>query len=104
MQCGAADADATCAGTIGVMTVRWRLTHATALLGGRLALTFEDGLSGEVTLGSDVLTGALARLRDEAYFARVEVVDGVPTWPGGEDLAPDALHDDVRALLEREAS
>lgn len=86
--------DAGC--TIVNMTVRWHLTSAIALPGGRLVLAFADGLEGEVTLSSDELTGALAKLRDDVYFAQVQVVDGVPSWPEGEDLAPDALYDDVK--------
>jgi hypothetical protein len=35
-------------------------------------------------------------LKDEAYFARVFVDNGAPTWPNGYDLAPDALYEEMR--------
>jgi hypothetical protein len=32
-------------------------------------------------------------LRDPAYFAQVQLDElGVPVWPNGVDIAPDALH------------
>jgi len=34
----------------------------------------------------------LEPLRDTAYFARVFVDCGAPTWPNGYDLAPNALY------------
>jgi hypothetical protein len=30
-------------------------------------------------------------------FAEVRVTDGVVTWPGDLDLAPDAMYDEIRA-------
>lgn len=78
------------------MTVRWHIMRATALPGHRLALLFADGLAGELALSASDFTGALVRLADDQYFAQVKVVDGVPIWPDGEDLAPDALYEDVR--------
>jgi hypothetical protein len=35
-------------------------------------------------------------LRDPSRFAEVRVQDGVVTWPGGLDLAPDAMYDEIR--------
>jgi hypothetical protein len=37
-------------------------------------------------------------LRDPAYFARVFLDMGVPTWPNGFDLAPNALHSEMKDL------
>ncbi len=75
---------------------RWTITEATALPDGKLVLSFADGLRGVVTLTHDELTGALIRLRDPNYFVQMRLIDGVPTWPGGEDLAPDGLYEDIR--------
>jgi hypothetical protein len=74
----------------------WSIVQGDALPTLELRLAFEDGLRGSVRLKPAELTGVLARLRDPAYFSRMRIVDGVPTWPGGEELAPDALHEDVR--------
>jgi len=75
---------------------RWTVTEATALPEGQLVLQFADGLRGTVTLAQRELTGTLAGLRDPDYFVRMRLIDGVPTWPQGEDLAPDGLYEDVR--------
>jgi hypothetical protein len=41
--------------------------------------------------------GVFAPLRDPAFFARAAAKDGVVTWPGELDLAPDAMYDAIRA-------
>ena len=41
--------------------------------------------------------GIFAVLRDPVVFAKPAVKDGVVTWPGELDLAPDALYDEIRA-------
>jgi hypothetical protein len=35
-------------------------------------------------------------LRDPAVFSRASVQLGAVEWPGGVDLAPDAMHDEIR--------
>ena len=74
------------------------ITQARAVRHGVLALTFADGLQGEV--------GVLERMRGPVFdqartpdgFARVQVdgETGTVTWPGGADLAPDTLYERVR--------
>jgi len=62
----------------------------------RVFLRFEDGVSGEVDLGSILeFTGILAPLLDDAEFAKVRVdVDlGTIVWPNGADVAPELLYD-----------
>jgi uncharacterized protein DUF2442 len=65
---------------------------------GVLALTFADGLEGEV----DVLERMRGPVFDSAHtpdgFAKVEIntETGTVTWPGGADLAPDTLYERVR--------
>jgi hypothetical protein len=36
-------------------------------------------------------------LRDRAYFARVFLEDGAPTWPNGFDAAPGWLRREIEA-------
>jgi hypothetical protein len=78
-------------------------------LGGhRLRIRFSDGSVGERDFTS-IVGGSgtmLEPLRDTAYFARVFVDFGAPTWPNGYDLAPGALHQEMRAegLLKQAAS
>ena len=46
----------------------------------------------------------VAPLRDPAYFARVFLEFGAPTWPNGFDLCPDWLHMEMEAAGELKAS
>ncbi|GIX16236.1 MAG: hypothetical protein KatS3mg119_0422 [Rhodothalassiaceae bacterium] len=76
----------------------WRVVSARPLPGHRLKLRFVDGVEGTVVFRDGFFRGVFAPLKDEGRFRRVRVVDGVVTWPGGLDIAPDAMHD---ALAER---
>jgi hypothetical protein len=68
-------------------------------LGGhRLALRFEDGVTGDLDLGSRIrLQGVFAPLQDVSEFAKVCVDPelGTITWPNGADLDPDVLYEAV---------
>jgi hypothetical protein len=57
-------------------------------------LKFEDGLEGELSLAYLVGQGVFGSWVDEAKFRRVfvDAESGTIAWPGGVDLAPDALH------------
>src|ERR1700704_6055977 len=69
-------------------------------LGGpRLRATFSDGRAGEYDFSSIVAeTGPMIEpLRDPAYFARVFLEDGAPTWPNGYDMCPDWLRREIEA-------
>jgi len=70
------------------------------LPGYRLAVRFVDGTSGIVDLSARVASlgaGVFAQLRDPDVFGRVYIEYGAVTWPGGIDLAPDAMHDEIEA-------
>jgi len=78
-----------------------RVTSADVCGSRSLALTFNDGTSGVADL-SDLLSGPVFEpLRDEAYFARMELdrICGTVVWPNGADIAPEAL----RQLVQKEA-
>ena len=69
-------------------------------LGGfKLELEFSDGTIGTQDFESILKRpGAMiAPLKRPAYFARVFLEDGVPTWPNGYDWDPIALHDEMKA-------
>ncbi|CAN5407355.1 hypothetical protein BH09PSE6_BH09PSE6_16200 [soil metagenome] len=76
----------------------WNVTHICALAEGRLHLEFKDGSVGVVKLPDDLFSGTFGQLARPSYFAKVKLRGGVPTWPDGEQLAPDALWEDVKAL------
>jgi hypothetical protein len=78
----------------------WRVEQVQALEGYRLKVRFMDGLEGEVHLAAMLASpdvGVFAPLRDPAFFAQVFVQYGAVTWPGELDLAPDAMHDRIKA-------
>ena len=64
-----------------------------------LAVTFNDGLSGIVDVSALVFgqdAGIFEALRDPAYFATAYLDCGAVTWSNGADLAPDAMHKEIR--------
>jgi hypothetical protein len=71
-----------------------KVTKIEPLGGHRLRIRFSDGSIGERDFADIVASGGpmLEPLRDAAYFARVFLDFGAPTWPNGYDLAPNALH------------
>jgi hypothetical protein len=69
-------------------------------LGGhRLRATFSDGMAGEYDFAAIVGEGGpmAEPLRDPAFFARVFLEDGAPTWPNGFDAAPGWLRREIEA-------
>lgn len=74
------------------------MDQVTVLPGFRLRVRFLDGLEGEVDCSALVQSeaaGVFAPLREEKLFAQAYVSLGVVTWPQGQDLAPDAMHDTI---------
>ena len=68
--------------------------------GHRLRATFSDGMAGEYDFSEIVGQGGpmVEPLRDPAYFVRVFLEDGAPTWPNGFDMCPDWLRKQVEAV------
>jgi hypothetical protein len=78
----------------------WRVERVQALDGYRLKVRFIDGLEGEVhmaTLVHSPNAGVFAALRNPSVFEQVFIQYGAVTWPGELDLAPDAMHERIRA-------
>lgn len=70
-----------------------------ALDGRRLSLRFSDGAEGEYdcTHLFEKDGPMIQALKDPAFFARVFIEMGAPTWPNGFDLDPVALYMRLRA-------
>ncbi len=68
----------------------------------RLAVEFSDDMRGERDFSfiNQESGPMLEPLKDPAYFRRVFVEDGVPTWPNGYDWDPIALHDEMEEAGE----
>ena len=67
--------------------------------GWRLHVRFEDGLQGWVEMEREVHSaeaGVFAERADRERFSAARVVFGAVTWPGDIDLAPDAMHAEIR--------
>ncbi len=85
-----------------------KITRLEKLGGFRLRVRFTDGSEGVHDFGALVQEPGpmLEPLCDEAYFARVFLEFGAPTWPNGFDIAPEWLHREMEAAdeLHREAA
>ncbi len=58
-----------------------------------------DGLEGIVDMAGLIHSSwvdVFAQLADPALFAQVFVEHGAVTWPGEIDLAPDAMHTEIK--------
>jgi hypothetical protein len=61
-----------------------------------LAVRFQDGLEGGVKFLPSFFRGVFTHLASIPEFQKVRVVDGVVTWPGELDLAPDAMYAEIK--------
>lgn len=62
-------------------------------------LRFRDGTTGEVDLGPELWGEVYEPLRDPAFFRQftVDPLFHALVWPNDIDIAPEFLHDAVRA-------
>jgi hypothetical protein len=77
----------------------WRVAQMEVLSGFRLRVRFNDGTEGTVELAGflhSASAGVFAALRDEGLFRQAQVRFGAVTWPGDLDLAPDAMHREIK--------
>lgn len=83
-----------------------KVTSIRHLGGYRVRAGFSDGMAGEFDFADEIGRGGLMvePLRDVAFFARVFLDDGAPTWPNGYDAAPGWLRREIEAagLLQRD--
>lgn len=63
----------------------------------RLWIRYEDGVEGEVDLSTLVGNGVFELWEDPAEFQKVFIDPDTHTvaWPGGIDLCPDSLYEDL---------
>ena len=74
----------------------WRIKSVTVLPGHRLAVTFQDGVSGVVDFSAvkeSKQAGIYAELADEKVFASVSLELGALAWPNGADFDPAWMHE-----------
>lgn len=81
-----------------VLSSPWRVYRAWLMSEYRIRLRFVDGTEGQIDMSRLVFKSAVfSALQDVAFFKRVSVCSGALTWPGGRDIAPDALYRNLRA-------
>ncbi len=82
-----------------VCAAPWRLTKIKPLENYKLEVEFIDGIHGFVEMKQLIMSqkaGVFAKLRDTSIFNKVYLEYGAVTWPGEIDLAPDAMHDEIK--------
>jgi hypothetical protein len=74
------------------------VTNVRVVRHGVIAITFADGLEGEVDLLDHLWGPVFERATTPEGFAQVyvDVEAGTIAWPGEVDLAPDTLYQRVR--------
>ncbi|MDR9838165.1 DUF2442 domain-containing protein [Herbaspirillum huttiense] len=76
--------------------MRWEVVELKQCGEYVLQVRFRDGVEGSVRFLPSFFRGVFGELQDPVQFSRVRLVDGVVTWPGELDLAPDAMHDEIK--------
>ncbi|MBA2728789.1 MAG: DUF2442 domain-containing protein [Parachlamydiaceae bacterium] len=77
----------------------WRLTSVIPLPNYVLEVKFVDGLHGFVEMKGLIMSdraGVFASLKNVALFKKVYLSYGAVTWPGELDLAPEAMHSEIK--------
>jgi hypothetical protein len=79
----------------------WSIIQFKILPSYRIEVSFADGTSGIADLAPRLSEGPLGDgfdpLCDEKMFSQAFLEHGALTWPGGIDLAPDAIYQRIRA-------
>jgi hypothetical protein len=79
----------------------WSIVHFTLLPDYKIEVSFADGTSGIADLAPRLSQGPLGDgfdlLCDENLFSLAFLKHGALAWPGGIDLAPDAMYQRIRA-------
>ncbi|WP_317203663.1 DUF2442 domain-containing protein [Janthinobacterium sp.] len=76
--------------------MEWDVTEVKVVGDFALAVRFRDGLEGGVRFLPSFFRGAFTHLAKLPEFQKVQVVDGVVSWPGELDLAPDAMYAEIK--------
>ena len=81
----------------------YRIVEAKALQSYRLWVRFEDGVEGQVDLSELAGKGVFRAWQEPGIFDQVYIDEetGTVAWPGGLDLAPDGLYQDIAGVAAR---
>jgi hypothetical protein len=76
--------------------MEWDVTDVRIIGDYCLWVRFKDGVDGMILCKPSFFRGVFSHLSDKKEFQRVAVVDGIVTWPGELDLAPDTMHEAIK--------
>jgi hypothetical protein len=78
----------------------WSIVRFKVLSNYKIDVTFADGTTGVGDFAPRLSQGPLGDgfdpLCDKTVFAKVYLEHGALTWPGGIDVAPDAMYQRIR--------
>jgi len=74
----------------------WKITQLNVLPNYRLEVIFRDGTTGIVDLSGEPFDGVFAPFADQNFFKQATLENGVIVWPGGLDIAPDAMYREIK--------
>ena len=77
--------------------MKWDVIDVKLIAPLALRVQFADGTVGRVQFEHSHLTGVFESLKDPLIFEQAHVSDGVVTWPGDLDLAPDAMYQEIKS-------
>ncbi len=76
----------------------YQIVEVLPLPGYRLAVTFSDGVSGEVDLSNRLFGPMFEPLKDQDFFSKASIDEfGAIFWPNNADLAPDTLYKNIKS-------
>ncbi len=78
------------------MSIAWRVNEVKIVDDHTVRVRFNDGVEGMVRFGPRFFRGVFTHLAEPSEFRRVSVVNGAVTWPGELDVAPDAMHREIK--------
>lgn len=65
----------------------------------KIRVAFSDGVAGTIDFSGWLHGPIFEPLKDPAYFARFFIEGGTVSWPNGADIAPETLHEQVKASV-----
>lgn len=72
-----------------------KVVRCEPLSGYRLRVACSDGAEGVFDMSGYMTRGMFREVGTPEKFAAVRLVAGVPTWPGGIDIAPERVRSDM---------
>lgn len=76
--------------------MEWDVTEVKITGEFAIFVRFNDGVEGVVKFSPSFFRGVFSHLHEQSQFQQVRVIDGVVTWPGELDLAPDAMYNEIK--------